>query len=492
MAPTSSTPFEYHSATDWLERLRTRQISAVELLQMQLQRVAQYNPSLNLVVAQDAEAAFAQARAADNVRNPTGALHGLSMTIKDTWEVTGMPATCGFPFLAKHIPASDADTVARLKAAGAIVFGKTNVPLAASDHQSYNPLYGCSNNPWNPAHTVGGSSGGAAGALAAGFTSLELGSDIGGSIRCPAHFCGVFGHKPSYGIIPLRGHIPGMPGTLSPVELVVAGPMARSAADLELAMDLLTMPSGLDGTAWRVSLPPTRHTKLSDFRVALWLDAPGFGLDNSYRDALLKLGEDLRKEGVTVLDGASAVAHEIDARASHALYIEMLFAIIAGGLDPSDIERLRDAGIGADETSYEARMARAVTLPHRDFYHLLEQQAQMMRAWQRVFQGVDIVLSPVLSTAAYKHDHSHDALGAASQQHRRVVVNGEERPYLDGLQWPGLATFAQLPSTAIPLASRVNGLPVGVQAMGPYLEDRTTLQFARLVEQALGGFQAPF
>ena len=487
----SDTPFEYHSATEWLDKLRTRQIGAVELLQMQLQRVAQHNPALNVVVAQDADHALAQARAADNVRTPTGALHGLSMTIKDTWEVTGMPTTCGFPFLAQHRPTADADAVARLKAAGAIVFGKTNTPVGAGDHQSYNPVYGCSNNPWNIAHTVGGSSGGAAGALAAGFTPLELGSDIGGSIRCPAHFCGVFGHKPSYGIVPMRGHIPAMPGALSSVELAVGGPMARSAADLALALDLLVAPSGQDSTAWRIALPPARHERLADFRVALWLDAPGFGLDDTYRDALLQFGEDLRREGVTVVDGARTVAPHIDAAASHALYAEMLFAIIGTGMPPPEIERLRQAGQGADAQSYAAWMARAVTLDHRGFDHLLEQRAHLMQAWQRVYTEVDLVLCPVMPTPAYPHDHSHDDLGALAQQHRRVMVNGQARPYLDGLQWPGLATLAQLPATALPLRQRVAGLPVGVQAMGPYLEDRTPLQFAQLVEQALGGFQAP-
>lgn len=492
MAHTSDKPFEYQSATEWLERLRTRQISAVELLNMQLQRVEQHNPALNVVIAQDAENALAQARASDNARTPTGPLHGLSMTIKDTWEVTGMPTTCGLPFLANHRPMADADAVTRLKAAGAIIFGKTNTPVGAGDHQSYNPLYGCSNNPWNTAHTVGGSSGGAAGALAAGFTSLELGSDIGGSIRCPSHFCGVFGHKPSYGIVPIRGHIPGMPGSLSAVELAVGGPMARSAADLELALDLLVAPSDADSAAWRIVLPPARQKRLTDFRVALWLDAPGFALDDAYRDVLLEFGEDLRREGVTVIDGATTVAQEIDASASHAVYIEMLFAIVGGGMPPHEVERLRKAGEGTEANSYAARLARAVSLEHRGFDQLLEQRAHLMQAWKRVFTQVDLVLCPVMPTAAYPHDHSHDELGALAQQHRRVIVNKQAHPYLDGLQWPGLATLAQLPATALPLRQRVGGLPVGVQAMGPYLEDRTPLQFARLVEQALGGFQAPF
>ena len=208
-------PLALRSATQLIKLLKAREISAVELLELHLDRVSRLNPALNVIVDQDPDEARRAASEADAQLasgREAGPLCGLPMTIKDAWEVTGMRATCGIPPLAQHRPTRDADPVARLRSAGAVLFGKTNVPTGAGDHQSYNPIYGRSNNPWNLERTVGGSSGGAAGALAAGLTALELGSDIGGSIRCPAHFCGVYGHKPSYGVVPVRGHIPPDPG----------------------------------------------------------------------------------------------------------------------------------------------------------------------------------------------------------------------------------------------------------------------------------------
>jgi amidase len=234
---------ELLSATELLGLLRDRKLGSLELLETQLARIEASNPDINAVVALDAEGARAAARAADDAPSDArGPLHGLPITIKDSFEVPGMPATCGFPHLADHRPQRDADAVALLRGAGAIPFGKTNVPVAVADHQSYNPIYGTTSNPWDLTRTPGGSSGGSAAAVAAGFSPLELGTDIGGSIRCPAHFCGVYGLKTSYGIVPRRGHIPPAPDGEAHRPLGVAGPIARSAIDLELALDVLTAP----------------------------------------------------------------------------------------------------------------------------------------------------------------------------------------------------------------------------------------------------------
>src|SRR5690606_37586313 len=216
------------------------------------------NPALNAIVATDIEAARERARAADAALaagESWGPLHGVPITIKDTFEVAGMPTTAGAKELRDHRPSSNAVAVQRLLDAGAIVFGKTNVPLYAGDLQTYNEVYGSTSNPWDLHRTPGGSSGGAAAALAAGLTALELGSDIGGSIRTPSHFCGVCGLKPSYGIIPSRGHIPGPPGTLSEADISVTGPMARSVDDLELALDILAGPDTPAAKGWRLELP---------------------------------------------------------------------------------------------------------------------------------------------------------------------------------------------------------------------------------------------
>jgi amidase len=484
-------PPEFRSAATLLELLRNRSIGALELLDLQLARIARFNPQLNAVVATDAERARSDARAADNLKvSKRGALHGLSITIKDAYEVAGMTATCGFPHLTDHLPAHDAEAVARLRAAGAIPFAKTNVPVAAADHQSYNPVYGVTNNPWDTSRTPGGSSGGSAAAVAAGFSPLELGSDIGGSIRCPAHFCGVYGHKSSYGIVPLRGHIPGPPGSLALPPLGIAGPIARSAADLELAMEVLTAPSEADSTAWRVQLPPSRHERLADFRVALWADQKTFSVDGRCVEALRAYAQDLRHAGVDVDEHARP---EFDPAVSDDLYVAMLFSTVSAGM-PEEVLALTEhvaAEMKAAPRSYAARIARAVRLTHHEFLALEEQQQQLRAVWAKFFDRYDLILCPIMPTVAFPHDHSGDGPGHVAQYTRTVLVDGQPVPYMNGLQWPGLVTVANLPATAIPTGRFIDGMPMGLQAVGPYLEDRTPLRFAQLAEQALGGFTPP-
>jgi amidase len=467
------------SATELLAQLRDGQLGSVELLEAQLERIERHNGDLNAVVALDADAAREAARAADNApADGRGPLHGLPMTIKDSFEVAGMPATCGFPHLAGHVPARDADAVARLRAAGAIPFGKTNVPMAAADHQSYNPVYGATNNPWDASRTPGGSSGGAAAAVAAGLTPLELGSDIGGSIRIPAHFCGIYGHKPSYGMVPLRGHIPPDPGELLTPPLAVAGPLARSAADLELALDVLAP----------APPPPSRHERLDGFRVALWADGEDFSVDARCLEAMHAYADDLRRLGVTVDEAARP---EIDLRDSDDLYVAMLFATVSVGMPEEILAQAEAAGAGADPGGYPARIAKAVRLTHHEFVALQERQAQLQEAWRRFFDSYDLILCPVTATVAFPHDHSGDRPGFMAQYDRTHVVDGASVPYMNGLQWPGLVLVANLPATVLQTGRRVDGMPMGVQAVGPFGEDRTPLRFAALAERELGGYVAP-
>jgi amidase len=487
----STIPLAMESATSLLRLLRERKLGALELLELQLSRIDRLNPALNAVVALDVEAARQSARAADNTpAEKRGPLHGLPITIKDAFEVTGMPATCGFPHLAKHVAQRDADAVARLRAAGAVPFGKTNVPLAAADHQSYNPIYGTTNNPWDVKRTPGGSSGGAAAAVAAGFSPLELGSDIGGSIRCPSHFCGVYGHKSSYNLVPLRGHIPPAPGALSRPALGVAGPIARSASDLELALDILAGPSSPDLTAWSVRVPPSRQERLTDFRVALWADQQAYSVDRRCVEAMHAYADDLRKAGARVDEHARP---EIDVEASDDVYVAMLFSTVSDGM-PEEIlaqtERVARE-LNAGPRSYPTRIAKAVRLTHHEFLALEEQQQQLRRAWARFFERYDVILCPIMPTVAFAHDQSGTGPGHIAQYARSTVVDGRPVPYLNGLQWPGLVTVAHLPATAIPTGRRIDGMPLGLQAIGPYLEDRTPLRFAQLAGQALGGFVPP-
>jgi len=485
----SGLPVELQSATTLLAMLRRRDIGSLELLELLIKQTDRLNPALNAVIAMEVEGARAAAKAADNVPpEAMGPLHGLPMTIKDAYEVKGMTATCGIPALAEHRPAHDAEAVALLRRAGVIPFGKTNTPVAAADHQSYNPIYGTSNNPWDVTRTPGGSSGGAAAAVAAGCTPLELGSDIGGSIRCPAHFCGIYGHKPSYGIVSTRGHIPPMPGTLSITGLSVAGPMARSAADLELALDILTKPTQLDDKAWSINLPQSRHQRLQDFRVALWADHKGYRVDSQCLDAMHAFAGDLRRAGVMVDETARP---DIDVADSDNLYIAMLFSILSAGMTAQDRRQAVEAGAACapGDRSYAARIARAMQFSHRDFLQLQERQQQLFLIWESFFTRYDIVLCPVMPTVAFPHDHSGS--GATAQYSRRHVVDGKDCPYMEGLQWPGLVTIAHLPATAMPTGRFIDGLPMGLQAIGPVLEDWTPLRFAQLVESELGGYQAP-
>ncbi|MDH2355185.1 amidase [Bradyrhizobium sp. SSUT112] len=479
----------YATATDLAKMLATGRISACELLDENLARVRQLNPQINAVVALDEEGARRSAKEADAARArgaSLGPLHGVSMTIKDTFAVTGMTATCGLEPLRDYRPAIDAAAVAKLRAAGAIIFGKTNLPPAAADHQSCNSLFGLTRNPWNGDRTVGGSSGGSAAALGAGFTPLELGSDIGGSIRVPSHFCGVYGHKPSYGIVPLDGHIPPPPGHLSEPELAVVGPLARSAFDLELMLDLITDAPELKRTAYRLALPPARHTDLHDFRVAVWNDAKAYALDGAYAAAIDGLVEDLTRLGVKV-DTTARPA--IDPTESFRVYMQTLFGIIGVGVPPPARDEIIAGGKAAPEGSYPRMVAEAMGQSLAQFADAAEAREKLFRAWRVFFTHYDVLLCPITPTVAFPHDVA--LMDLAAQFERRIVVNGQPSPYMDNLMWPGLVTVANLPATAIPTRRLVEGLPAGVQIVGPYLEDRTPLKFAQLLERALGGFIPP-
>lgn len=473
------------SAHAMLEALEQRRISAEELLQLHWARTDRLNPELNIVVDQNRDDALATARGIDEARargaNP-GPLAGLPMTIKDSFEVAGMGATCGLPNLAGHRPASDALTVGRLRRAGAVIYGKTNVPQACGDHQSYNDVYGITRNPWNPARTPGGSFGGSAAALAAGLTALELGSDIGGSIRCPAHFCGVYGHKTTHGLLPATGHIPPSPHGTQGSELSVIGPLARDPADLSLALDVLL---GLHDPGSTDPLPPARHARLEDFRVALWLDA--YPLDDHYHAAILDYADELRRIGVQV-DTAARPA--IDPAASHDTYLETLFGVIGSRMTAEALASFEGQVRAAGPVLYADALLRYVRGAGHRSPSVLAARAQLAQAWRAFFRGFDVLICPVTPTVAFAHDHL-GGHGPAAQLQRRIDVSGAPRPYLDNLLWPGLATVANLPATAMPTGRFVQGLPAGVQVIGPLGEDRTPLHFAALAAQRLHPLRAP-
>jgi amidase len=477
----------FQSASNLAEAIRSKRISSRELLALYLQRVAQFNPQINAIVTLDVERAFARADAADAAlarRELWGVLHGVPITIKDAFETAGLRTTSGAPALAGHVPKADATAVERLVAAGAVVFGKTNLPTFAMDLQSYNPIFGVTHNPWDLARTPGGSSGGAAAALAAGLTGLELGSDIGGSIRTPAHFCGIYGHKPSHGIVPLRGHIPGLPGTLAEDDIAVAGPMARSADDLALALDLLAGPSAERGVAWRLQLPPARHSMLRGFRVAAWLDEPACAVDHEVIERHQALLSALRDAGAVVDEQARPAFAFTEARE---LYLQLLYAATSPGLPREQWLALAQASeqLPTDADDEKSRFMRGATLRHRDWLTAHERRERIRAAWGRYFTEHDVLLCPATPTAAILHDASEP------MAQRVIQVNGRTRPYTDQLVWAGVIGMALLPSTAAPAGRTRSGLPVGVQIVGPHLEDRTTIRFAQLLAEVAGGFERP-
>jgi amidase len=332
-----------------------------------------------------------------------------------------------------------------------VILGKTNIPPSLADWQSVNPVYGQTNNPLDLTRTPGGSSGGSAAALAAGMVSLEFGSDIGGSIRVPAAFCGVYGHKPSHNLIPQRGHTPpGLDG--GGVVLAVIGPMARAASDLELALGVLAGPEDVEAVGYRLALPPPRHTRLADYRV-LVIDAhPAAALDSEIRQALDDTARRIEAAGAKVSRASDLLPNLAE---THGLYMTMLLTAMSRG-----------GPVGVDTEPMTAHA----------WMDALDHQVIIRRRWAKLFEAFDVVLAPTFGVTAFEHT-------AAPLPERTHTIDGVETAYLDQIAWPGIATVANLPATAIPIGKTAGGLPIGAQIIGPYLEDRTTLAFARLVTE---------
>lgn len=473
-------------ATGLAAALRRGEFSSRELLEHFLARIAALDPRINAIVTLDAERARARADEADAARargEDWGPLHGVPITVKDSFETAGLRTTAGSPALAQHVPQQDAEAVRRLRAAGAVLLGKTNLPLLAGDFQSYNPLFGITRNPWDPGRTPGGSSGGSAAAIAAGLSALELGSDLGGSIRTPAHWTGVFGLKPTHGLVPLRGHIPGPPGTLAEPDLAVAGPIARSARDLDLALAILAGPLDDLAVAWRLALPPPRHICLRDYRVAAWLDDADYPVDAAAAAVLHEAIEALRREGLAVDDGARPLGALRDA---FELYQRLMWPLSAAGFPTDVFARLqRQAEAHPQDASPAGCMARHGTARYRDWARANEARAQQRARFGAFFCDCDVLLMPVNQTTAIAHDTD-------TPLDRRVVcVNGVERPYLDVMAWISPASSSLHPAAVVPVGRTRAGLPVGLQVVGPYLEDRSVIDFAGRLGELLGGCASP-
>ncbi len=462
------------SLVDIARALRVGDVSSVDLLDRFIARVEKYNPGLNAVVTFDYERAREAAKAADAALERghlLGPLHGVPMTLKDTFEVAGLRTTAGAPEYAEHFSKKDSVVAKRLRAAGAVIFAKTNVPYMAGDLQTFNEIFGTTNNPWDQARTPGGSSGGAAAAVAAGLTSCEVGSDIGGSIRVPSSYCGVFGHKPSWGIVPSRGHIPGPPDSLSEPDINVCGPIGRCPDDLRMLLEVLVGADENQAVGWQCRLPGARHTELRSYRVAAWLGEDGVPMDDRVSGVLRGTVSKLRQAGVPVADEARP---EFLLEDAVKLFWQMLIPIVSSGMpsDQLDIFRMLAAEAPAADESPIAIFARGAVQSHHDWMRANEQREKMCAAWAEFFEHYDVLLLPVTPVPAIPHTQE-DAVFT-----RTIEINGKREAYINLFNWLGPVGVARLPSTVVPVGLTDQGLPVGVQVVSPYLEDYTALGFA--------------
>lgn len=480
---------EYRSAAALVAALAAGEVSSVALLEAAIARIEAVDGRLNAVVIRDFDRARLAAEEADAAlaRGERRPLLGLPITVKEAFSIPGLPTSWGDPRSRDRIAPFESLAVTRLKAAGAVVLGKTNVPVMLEDWQSYNAIHGITGNPWDLARTPGGSSGGSAAALAAGYVALELGSDIGGSLRAPAHYCGIFAHKPSHDLVPMRGLVPpGVPNWPGRIDLAVAGPMARSAADLALALDVLAGPDtdGGDGIAYRLALPPARHDDLKNFNVLLIESHPLFPTAASVRGALQRLAEDLDRVGCRVARSSPKLP---DLAETARTYVYLLSAFSSADL-PMEVYRQIEAfatSLPPEDGSLGAARMRGFVGSHRDWVQIGRTRNRLRQQWRALFEAFDVVLCPAMPTPAFVQDHSEPSW------ERRIDVDGASLPYVDQIVWASMATAMGLPATVAPISASVAGLPIGVQIVGPYLEDRTPIVFAGLIERAFGGFVPP-
>jgi amidase len=472
----------FATTTELAAALRAGQVSSRELLDHALERIEAVDGPINAVVVLDEERARADATRADEELargEQRGPLQGVVMTVKDVWETEGLVTTCGAPELRDHVPTADAVAVSRLRSAGAVIVGKTNTPVYAADNQTFNDVYGQTNNPWDLDRTPGGSSGGAAAAVATGMTPLELGSDIGGSIRMPAHCCGVYGLKPTWGIVPLRGHIPPPPGGLVEADVNVGGPMARSVDDLRLALDVIAGPLREEAVGWRLTLPDEPEpTSLHDLRLAITLDDPDYPVSRDVRDALRGLAD--------ALTDAGAVVDEVPPPVSIADGAETWFDLVLpqmGVALPDDVYDAFASVTPVPGDPASMGMAR-LTARFRDRARAVQRRHEQRRAWAAWFEVHDALVAPILQVPAFPHDHVDIPM-------RSIEIDGTERPGMDLVAWAGAIGVVLLPSVVVPAGMTAAGLPVGTQIVGPYLHDRRLLRIAGLVDEVGPGFRPP-
>jgi len=476
-----SQPDHFATATELLRTLDAGEAKSVDLVEMHIERIELLDADLNAIAISTFDRARDAARAADDARaaGERSRLLGLPMTLKESTQVAGLPQSAGMPPFAQHTPATDGLVARRVFAAGACLLGKTNIPFALADWQADSTIYGRTNNPWDLDRSPGGSTGGGGAALAAGMTPLEIGSDIGGSIRVPAAYCGVFGHRPTETAVPRSGSFPmadlDNPGSIMGVQ----GPMARSAFDLELLFDVVAGPVAIEDRAWLLEIPPARHDRLADFRVAIMPPTPLATPSSAMRGAVDELAGFLSDRGTSVAEAMPDLDHE----AYFHDYLTTLMLITTQGMSRDQREESAAAQSASGDPADLAR-ARGMTLSATEFLALLNRRERARLKWAEFFESWDVVVCPTTLDSAFPHTQG-------KFEERTVDVDGEPVPYGSLVVYPMWAIFTGQPATAFPAGVDRRGLPLGLQAIGPYLEDRTTMRFAQLLEQEWHDFQAP-
>jgi amidase len=472
----------FRSAKQLASLIRSKKIGCLELLDLYLQRGERLNPKVNAIIVHDVERARARAKKADRAAAKAdwwGPLHGVPMTVKESFDVEGLPTTWGREDLKNNIAARHALSVHRLMGAGAVVFGKTNVPVMLADWQSFNPVYGTTSNPWDVTRIPGGSSGGAAAALAAGLTGLELGSDIGASIRGPAHYCGVFGHKPTLELCPIRGHT--LPGFYANKDMMVIGPLARSAGDLEIALRIIGQPDELHARGLTVTLAKPKDVR--QLRIGVLADAATAEVDDAVQAGIFAAADCFSQAGAQVDETARP---DIDLDDAHRIYIHLLRGATSAALSDTHFRQQQAlASKLAGREGYQPWMVHANVMSHREWHMWNEQREAMRLKWAEFFERYDLLLCPTAATAAFPHNQKGE------RWERMITVNGKPQPTTTQLFWAGLSGMAYLPSTVAPAGFTAEGLPTGVQIIGPQYGDLACIAAAKFLEKELQPFVAP-
>jgi amidase len=472
----------FGTATDAAGAIRAGLISSRELTAHVFARIRRHNGAINAFVTLDEERAMQGANAADQtlaVGKTLGPLHGVPVLVKDLHPTSGIRTTYGSKLFEHHIPDRDSLAVARLLAAGAIIVGKTNTPEFGADHQTFNDVAGTTSNPWDTTRSPGGSTGGGAAALAAGLGFLELGNDLGGSIRNPAHFCGVYGHKPSFELIPRDAPLPpGVPSATRDNQWV-NGPLARSADDLAFALDLLADPATAESIAYRLELPPPRATRLEDCRIGYVLSDPFCPPDSEVARLLEQTIAALRRRGARLTEGFPP---GIDLQRSHDNWFYL--AVNSWYLPEDEIGKRIEPLRGIDDY-YSPKVIDALSTSYQQWRLRDAGRLEARARWQDYFREHDAFLMPANFSAAFPHDQRK------VWSERRVITADGERPYRDIGRWISVAAYSGCPATVAPIGRTAQGLPVGIQIMGPFLEDATPITIAALLAEELGGFAPP-